>query len=160
MLKTKTDKFVGVLTIVFVLFLLLFGEKFHYIEAVGSAEVDGYVSNAEVIRSGQIPSDPFRPLLYPILSAGLGELINDTFSGARAVSSISAGLLVLLTYELGRLCFNREVGLAACIAVLLNYNTIIHGLYVTTDMTFAALALLTLVFSVRANREPKPASIV
>jgi 4-amino-4-deoxy-L-arabinose transferase-like glycosyltransferase len=157
---TRMDRLVWVLTIAFTLFLFLFGPRFHYIEAAGSAEIDGFVRNAEAIRAGQRPYDPFRPLLYPILSAGLGELLDDTFAGARTVSSISAGLFVLLTYELGRLCFNRGIAFLAFIATLLNHNTIVHGLYVATDMTFAALTLLTLVFAVRANRQPRLTSVL
>jgi len=142
----------GLVTFFFV-FILIFGSRYHIIEELHSSERDGYVAKADDIRAGKIPRDKFRPLLYPILSAAAGSVLNDTFSGARAISSFFSALFILMTYVLGKLCFNKKVGLCALIMTGLNYNVIIEGVHVMTDMTFAAFTLICLVMIIRSQEK-------
>ena len=178
---SKIDKAAYVITISFVLFLLFFGWRFHWIEEVNTSEDDGYVGRAEQIRLGNIstfaefndscdsyvcrvlpnlPVDPYRPYLYPILSAGVGALLNDTFAGARLTSTLFAGLAVLFTYWLGRQYFSKEVGLFAVLAIILSHVFIQESVRVTTDMTFVALTLMTIFFSVHVNYKPELTSVL
>ena len=93
-MKRLRDRAIWILLGVFFAFMLAFGAKYHPIEDVNSAEWDGYVSKADAIRQGTLPHDAFHPLLYPILVAGAGELLDDTFVGARLISSLFAVLFV------------------------------------------------------------------
>jgi uncharacterized membrane protein len=159
-LRSRTDISACMLIAGFVLFLILFGARFHTIEIPESAENDGYVVQADEIRAGSIPRDPYHPLLYQILSAGAGALLNDSFAGARAVSSLMAGLFLLMTYLVGRTYFGARIALFSVVALALNYNVITTGMDATTDMCFSALATAVLFFSLRAIERPGPASAV
>ena len=157
---TRSDRLAYALVAAFFLFLLVFGAQYHTIEEMQSAEIDGFVPKADKILSGKLPRDVYRPLLYPLLSAGLGALLRDTFAGARVVSSLAAAILALAVYLLGRRCFGRGVGLFALAATVMNDVTIRHGLHTATDMTFAALALLTVLLAIRASDTGRLSSVV
>jgi hypothetical protein len=149
------------LVIFIALFILLFGWKFHPIEKNYSAERDGYVAHADTLRNGKFPhDDAHRPLLYPILSAGAGSLLNDTFSGARLISQISAIFLALLTYLLGRACFNAQVGLIALILLISNYHFITYGVMASTDILFCTLSTSVLLSAIHANYSPQYKSFI
>ncbi|MFC1851156.1 ArnT family glycosyltransferase [candidate division CSSED10-310 bacterium] len=160
MCDSNIDKIAPALALCFTIFLLIFGLKFHPIEELHAVERDDYISKAEKIRAGTIPRDPFRPLFYPLVTAGLASIIGDMFSSARVTSSLFAGLFVWLTYLLGRQCFSRQVGLFALLALMLNYNTIIEGVHVMTDMTFSALALLTLLLTIYAYNNLRGSTVL
>jgi hypothetical protein len=150
-LISRTSIAALVLTAALLLFLLLFGQQYHVIESVGSEEYDGYPDKAEQIRSGTLPRDPYRPLLYPAVSAGIGALLNDTFAGSRVTSSLFACLLLLMAYLIGRLLFGEKAGLFVVAALALNYNVLTIGMNTTTDMMFSGLALCVIYVSLRAN---------
>lgn len=158
-MRSKIDMTAYILIAIFVLFLIIFGWKVHIIETNG-AEMDAYADKADEILTGKIPRDAYHPLLYPILSAGIGVLVKDGFTGARIVSSLSAGLFLLAAYLLGRSCFGRAVSLFSLVALVINYNVITAGLEAATDMSFAALALLTLLFSIRISSGLSHSSLV
>jgi hypothetical protein len=109
-LDSRLDKVALLLIAAYVLVLFVFGWKVHVIETPGSAEMDGYADKADRIMAGEIPRDPYHPLLYPILSAGAGKLAGSGFAGGRIVSSLCAGLLAFMTYLIGKLCFSRAGG--------------------------------------------------
>jgi hypothetical protein len=153
------DKVAFALALAFLLALLVFGAKYHPIEEIGSAEIDNYVGKADEILAGTLPHDGFRPLLYPLTVAGVAAVTHDTFGAARAVSSLFAALLVLATYLLGSAVFDRRVVWFAMGAMMLNPHVITLGVHTTTDMMFAALAALTLLAAVRANRHPSPRAV-
>ncbi|MBN2384163.1 glycosyltransferase family 39 protein [bacterium] len=154
--KMSINTAVTVIIIGYTTFLCIFGGFYHPIEEVGSAEFDLYVEKADSLLDGTVPKDKFHPLLYPILSAGLSLLIGDTFIAARTISSLSAGLFLYCTYLLGSACFSKKAGLFALLALICNSNVILEGLHVTTDMTFAAFTLLTLVFCVKTADQNTP----
>lgn len=158
--RNRADTAAGLLIAGFVLFLLLFGARFHTIEIPDSAENDGYVVEADAIRAGNIPRDPYHPLLYQILSAGAGALLDDSFAGARIVSSLMAGLFLLMTYLVGRSYFGAGVALFSVVALALNHNVVTTGMDATTDMCFSALATAVLFFSLRAIEKPDLGSAV
>ena len=146
---SRIDKSVYVLLVFFAAFLIVFGYKFHTVIDPSTAENDDYVDMAKQISMGKLPIAPRNPLLYPILSAAAGRFLgNDMFAGARLTSSIFAVIFVLFAYFLGSLCFDKRVGFFTFLAVMLNPVTVLEGLHATTDMTFSALTLLTLLVSI------------
>lgn len=160
-MRSRIDIVAYALCAAFVVSLLVFGWKVHIIETAG-AEADGYFKKAEEFMSGRIPRDPYRPLLYPALSAAVGIVVGDAFTGARTVTTFLAGLFLLAAYLLGRSCFGRRVSLFALVALMLNYNVITAGVEAATDMPFSALVLLTLFFALRLlnGRPPRFAELV
>lgn len=159
-MRSRIDLLACALVVAFVLFLVLFGGRVHFIEVPNSAEMDGYAGKADEILSGALPRDPYHPLLYPLLAAGAGIVTGDGFSGARLVSTLSAGLFAFMTYLVGRRCFGRGVGFFALAATIFNFNVITMGMDTATDMTFAALALLVLFLSIRiGDRASAPGAV-
>jgi len=135
--------------LVLLLALGVFGARSHWVEEVGTAERDGYVAKAEELLDGRLPRDPFRPLLYPLLTAGLAWLGIPPFTAARWISNLAAVALVLLAFGFGRRLGRRPgeperdgaaLGVWAALATAVNPNVWILGQHVTTDMLFAALA--------------------
>lgn len=145
------DRLAYGIVVLFTAFVLFFGWKFHRMESAGGPENDGYVAKAEALQRGEIPADPFRPLLYPLLAARAGAVLDDTFAGARLVSQLAAGWLALLTYWLGRCCFGRAVGVLALLGVVTNYTVISSGVYAATDMLFAAFTAWVLLLLCRED---------
>jgi hypothetical protein len=156
----RTDTAAYCLAAVFVVFLILFGWRFHVIEELGSAEMDGFVGKADQLRSGELPRDPYRPLLYPMLAAGAGAILHDSFAGARVISSLFAGLFVLMSYMLGRRCFGRGVGLFTAVALVCNFYVITMGMNASTDAMYAAFVLLTLSFAILVNENHETRYVV
>jgi len=162
MWNTKIDKIAYSIIIVFVLFLIIFGWIFHNIEVANMAtpERDGYVYRAIQIQQGILPRSRFQPLFYSIVSAGIGTVAKDVFTGARLTSTLFAGLFILITYFLAKNCFNEETALFAVLAMVLNYQVIIHGLFAASDITFSALIILTLYLLTQTNSHLKSTSVL
>lgn len=154
-MEEKTfDKIAWGLIIFFVLFLIFFGFRYHPVEEVHTAEeFDSYVIEAAEILQGNIPRDPIHPLLYHLLAAGAGVFLKDVFLGAKVISALAAGCVLLLTYRLGRSWFSRPVALWAMVALMMNYHTIREGMHATSDMTFTAWVMLTLFFLLRVAED-------
>ncbi len=119
--------------------LALFGAAVHWVEEAGTAERDGYVAQAEQVLSGQLPHDPFRPLLYPFLTAGLSTVVGAPFAAARLISNAAAALLAWLAWKTGRDLVGVRCGAWAFALVAVNPNLWILGQHASTDMLFAAL---------------------
>ncbi|HTQ79271.1 MAG TPA: glycosyltransferase family 39 protein [Thermoanaerobaculia bacterium] len=130
----------------FVLFvaLALFGQRYHWVEEAGTAERDGYVGQAEQILHGGLPHDPYRPLLYPLLTAGLSCLLRDPFTAARWLSNLAAAALAWLAWATGRRLAGPVAGAWAMALLAVNPNLWILGQHVSTDMLFAALGAAAL----------------
>jgi 4-amino-4-deoxy-L-arabinose transferase-like glycosyltransferase len=139
--------------------LALFGQHYHWVEEAGSAERDGYVRQAGQLLAGEIPRDPYRPLFYPLLTAGLSFLTGDPFVAARLISNAAAAALALLAYAFGRRLAGPERGPAAggwaFALVAVNPNLWILGQHVSTDMLFAALAAAALLAGLAYMDEPR-----
>lgn len=158
--KINIDYLAFALTVLFAIFILWFGWEFHTVESVPSPEDDDYVERAILLRDGLIPEDPHRPLLYPLLSAGAGAVLGDTFKGARLVSQISAAIFALMAYLLGRLCFDKRVGLFALGSVLLNFFVLKSGVFAASDMLFSAWAMLALFWAIRVSQRNQYSYII
>lgn len=139
--------------------LALFGQRYHWVEEAGSAERDGYVRQAGQLLAGEIPRDPYRPLFYPLLTAGLSFLTGDPFVAARLISNVAAAALALLAHAFGRRLAGPEQGPAAGVwafaLVAVNPNLWILGQHVSTDMLFAALAAAALLAGLAYMDEPR-----
>jgi 4-amino-4-deoxy-L-arabinose transferase-like glycosyltransferase len=136
--------------------LALFGARAHWVEEAGTAERDGYVAQAEQILHGTLPRDPFRPLLYPILTAGLALLTRDAFAAARLLSNLAAAALAWQCWAFGRRLAGPAAGAWAMALAAVNPNLWILGQHVSTDMLFAALAAGALLAGLCYLEEPGP----
>src|SRR5262249_53741210 len=133
----------------------------------GGADSYGYLSQAELWLSGHLrvdqrwlalPEPPFdewaltplgyRPgtqpgIIVPIYSPGLpllmaaGKLIAS--GGAHAVVPIMGGLMVMLTFVLGRLLFSDAVGLGAVLLLAASPAFLIHLMMPMSDVPAAAV---------------------
>ena len=154
-------------TLLFV-WLALFGARYHWVEEAGTAERDGYVAQAEQILAGHLPKDPFRPPFYPLLVAGLGSAIGDSFAAARLISNLAAAALAWIAWRTGREVGGNlpQQGLTestgetiaawAFAATAVNPNLWIIGQHTTTDMTFGALAAGALLAGLIYLKRPGP----
>jgi dolichyl-phosphate-mannose-protein mannosyltransferase len=144
----------------FFLALALFGARYHWVEEAGTAERDGYVAQAELLLHGHLPHDPFRPLLYPILTAGLALLTCDAFLAARLLSNLAAAALAWQCWAYGRRLAGppggANAGAWAMALAMVNPNLWILGQHVSTDMFFAALAAGALLAGLKYLEEPSP----
>lgn len=123
----------------FALGLVLFGQRVHWVEEAGTAERDGFVGQAETLLEGQLPHDPYRPLLYPLLVALLSKLVGDPFTAARLVSNAAAVGLAALGWLFARRLGGRWAGLWALLLLVVNPNLWILGQHASTDALFAFL---------------------
>ncbi len=153
-LEIFTARAVPALLIIYCIFLIIFGIRYHVMELPGTAEFDGYTLKADEIRSGSLPHDLYRPLLYPVLTAAVGEAVNDTFAGGRLVSSMFACLFVLFAWRIGRLVFGEPAASITALLLILNFHVMTFGLSVSTDMTFTALVSGVLLISLMIVKRP------
>jgi hypothetical protein len=137
--------------------LALYGQRVHWVEEAGTAERDGYVSQAELLLSGSLPRDPYRPLLYPLLAAALAPLAGGAFPAARLISNLAAAALAWLAWAYGRRLAGAAAGAWAMALVAVNPNLWIIGQHVSTDMLFAALAAAALLAGLCYLQAPGPA---
>jgi 4-amino-4-deoxy-L-arabinose transferase-like glycosyltransferase len=136
--------------------LALFGACYHWVEEAGTAERDGYVAQAEQLLHGTLPRDPYRPLLYPILTAGLALVTGDAFLAARLLSNLAAAALAWQCWAYGRRFGGAAAGAWAMALAAVNPNLWILGQHVSTDMLFAALAAGALLAGLTYLEEPRP----
>jgi len=151
----RADRLALLAALVLFLALALFGARWHWVEEAGTAERDGYVAQAEQIRAGTLPRDPFRPLLYPLLTAGLAFLTGDAFLAARLLSNLAAAALAWQCWAFGRRLAGPAVGGWAMALAAVNPNLWILGQHVSTDMFFAALAAGALLAGLCYLKEPR-----
>lgn len=146
------------LAVVFLFFaaLSLFGARYHTVEEVGTAERDGYAAQAAQLLAGELPHDPYRPLLYPLASAALTPLAGDTFTAARLLSNAAAAALAGLAWVFGRRLGGPRIGAAALASTMANPNVWILGQHASTDMLFAALAAAVLAGGFHYLEAPGP----
>jgi 4-amino-4-deoxy-L-arabinose transferase-like glycosyltransferase len=150
----RADRLARLAACVLFLALALFGARWHWVEEAGTAERDGYVAQAEQILGGSLPRDPFRPLLYPLLTAGLALVTRDAFLAARLLSNLAAAALAWQCWAYGRRLAGPAAGAWAMALAAVNPNLWILGQHVSTDMFFAALAAGALLAGLRYLEEP------
>ncbi|MBV8201609.1 MAG: glycosyltransferase family 39 protein [Acidobacteria bacterium] len=140
--------------------LVVYGSRVHWVEEAGTAERDGYVGQAQLLLAGSLPRDPYRPLLYPLLTAALTPVVGDAFAAARLLSNLAAAGLAWLAYAYGRRVAGIAAGGWAMALAAVNPNLWIIGQHVATDMLFAALAAAALLAGLHYLREPGPGPAV
>ena len=141
--------------------LIWFGHTYHWVEAAGGPERDGFVDRADRVRGGAWPNDRFRPPLYVLVVAAAGATFQtDSFSTARTVSSVAAVGLCLIAFALGRRIGDEKAGLLAMAWTAVNPYVWLFGVQASTDMLFACLAALTLLCAVAYMQRPSaPAAL-
>lgn len=99
---------------------------------------------------GVLRADGFYNLGYPLLLWLVRPLTSgNPFLAARLVAAASAALLLLAAWWLARQLIGRAGGLIAVLALALSPIVVEYGLYVGTDMPFAALCTLALALLVK-----------
>jgi len=151
------DRLALAAAVALLLALALYGSRVHWVEEAGTAERDGYVGQAEQLLSGSLPRDPYRPLLYPLLTAALSPLTGSPFAAARLLSNLAAAGLAWLAFAYGRRLAGAAAGGWAMAAAAVNPNLWIIGQHVTTDMLFAALAAACLLAGLHYLQAPAAA---
>jgi Dolichyl-phosphate-mannose-protein mannosyltransferase len=147
-------RFRNLLALAFLAALVIFGRRYHWVEAADSAERDRFVDKAELILHGELPRDPFHPPLFVLLAAGLAPLVGGAFVGARTVSNLAACGLALAAFGFGARLRDRRAGLWSMGLVIANPNVWIFGEQAATDMLFAALAATALLAGLEYLRRP------
>jgi len=152
----RPDRLALAAAVTLLLALALYGYRVHWVEAAGTAERDGYVDQARQLLSGSLPRDPYRPLLYPLLTAAVSRITGDPFAAARLLSNLAAAGLAWLAYAFGKRLSGVAAGGWAMALAAVNPNLWIIGQHVTTDMLFAALAAACLLAAARYLQAPGP----
>jgi 4-amino-4-deoxy-L-arabinose transferase-like glycosyltransferase len=111
---------------------------------------------------GVLRADGFYNLGYPLLLWLLRPLTSDNpFLAARLIAALSGALLLGAAWWLARRLLGRGPALLALLALALSPLVVEYGLYLGSDMPFAALCTLALALLLvpRAeNREPRTGS--
>jgi 4-amino-4-deoxy-L-arabinose transferase-like glycosyltransferase len=126
------------------LFLFVFAYLMHPMEEIDTAERDQYVRQVEAISNGELPRDPFHPLLYPLVARALIPVTRDAFAAARLASVLAAIALAWVSASLARRMLGAPAAMFSVVMLLLNFHVIHYGVLTTTDMLFAALSLATI----------------
>lgn len=132
------------------LVIALLGAWLHPCEIPGY-ESDRYHLMAERLLAGEWPRDVYRPMLYVLLTAGLGEITGDCFVAGKLVSAFAGGLMVFATHLLARNAFGRRTALMATVLVAVSPLTIRYGLVASTDAMSVALSTLCLATALSAS---------
>ena len=111
---------------------------------------------------GVLRADGFYNLGYPLLLWLVRPLTHDNpFLAARLIAALSAALLLGATWWLARRLLGRGPALLALLILALSPLVAQYGLYLGSDMPFAALctlALALLLIPRTENQEPRTAS--
>lgn len=146
------EKIFGVAQIIFIVgwayFIFFHLTHYHPIEFPNSGEDDFYLRMAHMRTQGKVPIDPFRPILYVLMTAGVTDLFDvDVFFAGKLVSHLFGLLFIITTILIGNKLFSRGVGLLAGTLLVLTYIVNFITMTASTDMAFSATALLTLLVS-------------
>lgn len=159
-LDALSNRVIPALIILYLIFLVLFGIKYHVMEVPASSEWDGFALRADEIRSGILTRDPYRPLLYHLLTAAAGEIVGESFAGGRLVSSLFACIFLFVAWRIGRLVFGEPAGSITVLLLMLNFHVATYGMSVSTDMMFTALVSAVLLVSLLMVKDPGPGKSV
>jgi 4-amino-4-deoxy-L-arabinose transferase-like glycosyltransferase len=113
-------------------------------------ENDRYHLMADRLLAGEWPHDVYRPMLYVLLTAGVGSLTGDCFLAGKLVSALGGGLLVFATHRLARIAFGRRTAISAALLVAVSPIAIRYGLIAGTDALSVALSTLCLAAALAA----------
>ena len=139
--------------------LIVFAPIIHPIEEIDNAERDGYVQAADTIYRGGLPHDKYRPLLYPLLAAGVRHASPfDSFRSAQVVTILASIALLWMMYFISKRFLSDYPALLCTVLLSLNFVYIYNAVLTTTDMLFSALSLATLYAALRHNEKPGFAS--
>lgn len=159
-LDALSNRVIPALLVIYLIFLIIFGVRYHVMEVPASSEWDGYALKIDELRSGSLPRDPYRPLLYSLLASAAAEMVGDSFAGGRLVSSLFAIVFIFIAWRIGRFIFGEPVGSITVLFLMLNFHVATYGMGVSTDMMFAALVSAVLLVSLLMVKDPGPGKAV
>ena len=134
-----------------------------------SAQIAGHLAPGgayDPATDGVLRADGFYNLGYPLLLWLVRPLTSDNpFLAARLIAALSGALLLGAAWWLARTVLGRAPALLALLILALSPLVVEYGLYLGSDMPFAALCTLALLLMLRTeNREPRtshsPSSVV
>lgn len=123
--------------------LAVHGARAHPMEIVDGAEQDQHVAQVDRFLAGELPRDPIRPPLYPLLAAAVASLGLEPFAAARAVSNGASAALAALAWGIARRLGGPVSGWIAFALVAAHPFVWTGGQEATTDPLFAALGALS-----------------
>jgi 4-amino-4-deoxy-L-arabinose transferase-like glycosyltransferase len=148
-LLRQDRRFAAGLAVTTFLALAVLGAWLHPFE-IPNFENDRYHLMAEQLLRGEWPRDVYRPMLYVLLTAGIGACVGDCFVAGKLVSALGAGLLVFATHQLARRAFGRRTACAAALLAAASPVVIRYGVVASTDALSVALSTLCLSAAVRS----------
>jgi len=106
----------------------------------------GFVPSAKKFLAGEIPMDPFRGPLYPMILGLLGFLLGDFFRAGILIALISASIVIYFSFEMLKNIFSPVISFFVTFLLAVNTVFIQYSYSAGTDMFFNALATATLFF--------------
>lgn len=106
----------------------------------------GFVPSAKKFLAGEIPMDPFRGPLYPMILGLFGFLLGDFFRAGILIALISASIVIYFSFEMLKNIFSPVISFFVTFLLAVNTVFIQYSYSAGTDMFFNALATATLFF--------------
>ncbi len=103
-----------------------------------------YAPHAKQLLSGNIIVDQFKGPGYEMVLAAFSSATADLFGAGMAISLLSAGIVLFLTYKLVTKLFNPEAGFLTSLVMATNHIFLVSSYTASTDMFFNLLAVLVL----------------
>ncbi len=118
-------------------------------------ELDFYHHRAEVIASGEIPADRYRPLLYPFLGALVSPFFGgDCYRGCQLVSLLSGFLFLYFLYKIAKRYFGPRPALLSILLTATNSHVWLASSRAASGMLFQVLSMLLLYLTLRLQENP------
>lgn len=138
--NNRYNIYVHIYIAVYTTLLIVFSYCLHPMESEhgNSPERDFYTVRIEELLDNTIPSDPYRPLLYVLLSTLPSYIFNDVFRGGQLISTISSAFLLWYVFIMFR-SLSYKCAAYVVVLVSLNVHYIIASLTVASDMLYAFL---------------------
>lgn len=134
-----------ILIVAWAYFIFFHLTHYHPIEYPNSAEGDFYIRIAYARTEGRIPRDPYRPILYVLMTIGVRTVLDtDFFFAGKLVSHLFSILFIITTILIGNKLFSRGVALLSATFLILTYIVNFTTVTAATDMAFSATALFAL----------------
>jgi hypothetical protein len=126
----------------------------------------GYAPHARMIQNlitgngGEMPIDPFRGPLYPMVLALVGFIIRDQFIAGMVIGTVCGGLAIYFTNRLVARYFSAAAAIVVSLVLATNSVFIQYCYSSGTDMFFNLVATLAILACLNALQESSPKTLV
>jgi len=132
-----------VASLAFFALIAVYGARAHPMEIVDGAEQDEHVARVDRLLAGELPRDPLRPPLYPVLAAAVASVGIEPFAAARTVSNAASAALAAIAWGMARRLGGPVSGWIAFALLAAHPYAWTGGQEATTDPLFAAFGALS-----------------